>query len=327
MIAKPLPNGTENIDELLERLVRGNRNELDAYLTEVKVNEKLLDTETNVHCFMIGQDGNDVPRVEHLAYEIAARVLDYAIPRSEIEKAMEADRLENTTTNTVKLKMKAKKLFTSIENTGEGGEMLLYMLVQSFLGYPQLLCKMPLKTSSEVHYHGSDGIHVGYDSDSKKLAIYWGESKLYQSIDNAITNCLESIKPFLFDDETFGPTSRDMQLITSNLDVINEDLEDILLRYLNPADPLYKKLQYRAVCLIGFDEDSYPNGPNEKIEELVIDDINKSLINWHEKIGSKVKARQPLDTFKIELFLIPFPSVGKFREFFLGGATVCLKNR
>jgi len=81
MIAKSSPNGIKNIDELLEKLIRGNKNELDAYLTEVKVNEKLLDTETNVHCFMIGQDGNDVPKVEHLAYEIATRVLDYAIPR------------------------------------------------------------------------------------------------------------------------------------------------------------------------------------------------------------------------------------------------------
>ena len=319
MISKPLPNGTKNIEELLEKLIRGNKGELDAFLTEVKVNEKLLDTETTVHCFMIGQDGSDVPRVEDLAYEIAARVLDYAIPRSEIEKAIEKDQTENTTTNIVKLKMKAKKLFTSIPNTGEGGEMLLYMLVQSFLGYPQLLCKMPLKTSSEVHYHGSDGIHVGYDKNSKKLAIYWGESKLYQSIDTAISNCLDSIKPFLFDDSTQGPTSRDMQLITSNLDVISEELEDVLLKYLNPADPLYKKLQYRAVCLIGFDEGSYPKGPNEKIEELVKEDINKSLINWHNKINSKIKLRQPLDTFKIEIFLIPFPSVGKFREFFLGG--------
>lgn len=319
MIVKSLQNGTDNIDELLEKLIRGNRNELDAYLTEVKVNEKLLDTETNVHCFMVGHDGNDVPRVEHLAYEVATRVLDYAIPRSEIEKALEADRTENTTINIVKLKMKAKKLFTSIPKTGEGGEMLLYMLVQSFLGYPQLLCKMPLKTSSEVHYHGSDGIHIGYDKDSKKLAIYWGESKLYQSIDQAITNCLDSIKPFLFDDETLGPTSRDMQLITSNLDVISEELEDILLKYLNPADPLYKKIQYRAVCLIGFDEGSYPVGPNEKIEELVMEDINKSLSSWHKKINSKIKSRHPLDTFKIEMFLIPFPSVGKFRDFFLGG--------
>ncbi|WP_438298443.1 HamA C-terminal domain-containing protein [Sporosarcina sp. FA15] len=319
MLAKPLTNMTDDIEQLLENLIRGNRNELDAFLTEVKVNEKLLDTETNVHCFMIGQDGSDVPRVEPLAIEIATRVLDYAIPRSEIEKAKKADDIENTTTNMVKLKMKAKSLFTSIPNTGEGGEMLLYMLVQSFLGFPQLLCKMPLKTSSQVHYHGSDGIHVGYDKDSKKLAIYWGESKLYQSIDSAITSCLDSIKPFLFDDETSGPTSRDMQLITSNLDVISEELEEILLKYLNPADPMYKKLQYRAVCLIGFDEGCYPKGPNEKIEELVMEDINKSLANWHNKINSKIKSRHPLDTFKIEIFLIPFPSVGKFRDFFLGG--------
>ncbi|WP_399632719.1 DUF1837 domain-containing protein [Sporosarcina sp. SG10008] len=318
MLAQPLLNGTINIDQLLEKLLRGKRNELDAFLTEVKINEKLLGTETNVHCFMIGHDGNDVPRVEQLAIEVATRVLDYAIPRSEIEKAKQQDFQDNTSVNTVRLKMKAKKLFTSISNTGEGGEMLLYMLVQSFLGYPQLLCKMPLKTSSQVHYHGSDGIHVGFDEVSKKLALYWGESKLYQSIDNAISNCLDSIKPFLYD-VGYGATERDMQLITSNLDVISEELEEILLKFLDPADPMYKRLQYRAVCLIGFDEAAYPTGPNQKVEDLVMNDISKSLINWQSKLSTKIKKRNPLDTFKLEIFLIPFPSVEEFRKSFLGG--------
>lgn len=318
MHAKPLLSGIENIDQLLEKLIRGKRNELDAFLTGVKINERLLGTESNVHCYMIGHDGNDVPRVEQLAFEVATRVLDYAIPRSEIEKAMKQDHLDNTTTNIVRLKMKAKSLFTSIPNTGEGGEMLLYMLVQSYLGHPQLLCKMPLKTSSEVHYHGSDGLHVGFDEDSKKLALYWGESKLYQSIDSAISNCLDSIKPFLFDEGYLGPTARDMQLITTNLDVISEELEEILLRFLDPTDPMFKRLQYRAVCLIGFDEAAYPIGPNQKVEDQVLYEINKTLIKWQSKLSTKIKNRNPLDTFKLEMFLIPFPSVEEFRKAFLG---------
>jgi Cap4 SAVED domain len=37
--------------------------------------------------------------------------------------------------------------------------MLLYLLLEVELGIPQLLCKTPLKTNPEVHYHGVDGVH------------------------------------------------------------------------------------------------------------------------------------------------------------------------
>jgi hypothetical protein len=37
---------------------------------------------------------------------------------------------------------------------------------------------MPPKPNSEVHVHGIDGIHVGIDEATGKLALYWGESKL-----------------------------------------------------------------------------------------------------------------------------------------------------
>jgi hypothetical protein len=37
--------------------------------------------------------------------------------------------------------------------------MLLYLLLEVELGITQLLCKTPLKTNPEVHYHGVDGVY------------------------------------------------------------------------------------------------------------------------------------------------------------------------
>ncbi|WP_223252149.1 Hachiman antiphage defense system protein HamA [Paracoccus mutanolyticus] len=47
-------------------------------------------------------------------------------------------------------------MFTDLKSSGEGGELLLYLLTERFLGLPQILCKMSLKTSA--HYHGADGV-------------------------------------------------------------------------------------------------------------------------------------------------------------------------
>jgi hypothetical protein len=309
----------ENIHEKIQRLLRGNGKELDAYLTKVTTQSPILDTEAKVHCYMVGHDGNDFPRVQDLAQAVAIRLMDYAIPRSELLKAQEEDRKYNTTAAVTKLKIKARKLFTALEKTGEGGEMLLYMLVQSYLGLPQLLCKMPLKTSGQVHYQGADGIHVGYDTTSKKLALYWGEAKMYQSLDQAITNCLDSLAPYLCGEGgSDNPRLRDMQLIMTHLDLCDDVLEEAVLKFLNPDDPSYKKLQYRGACLIGFDHKSYPKGPYEKTEELVLEEIEKSFTQWQGKLGKNIKSRSPLDRFVLEVFMVPFPSVQDFRDAFLG---------
>lgn len=66
-------------------------------------------------------------------------------------------------------------------------------MTQSMLGIPQVLCKMPLKTSSQVRYHGADGLYGKYDDSLKKFCLYWGESKLYSNFDDALSKCFDSI--------------------------------------------------------------------------------------------------------------------------------------
>jgi hypothetical protein len=76
------------------------------------------------------------------------------------------------------------------------GELLLFLLMERLLGLPQLLAKMSLKTSGNVHVHGSDGVHASLGDDGI-LDVYWGESKLYKSSSDAFSDCFESIAPLL----------------------------------------------------------------------------------------------------------------------------------
>lgn len=110
-----------------------------------------------------------------------------------------------------------------------------YILTQEFLRLPQLISKMSLKTSGQLHYQGADGIHVGFDKVQQNLHLYWGESKMYQNISSAITACVESIKGFLLDAQSVSSVQeRDLQLITSNINanVNDPDFENILVRFL-----------------------------------------------------------------------------------------------
>lgn len=81
-------------------------------------------------------------------------VADYAIPRSQLAKAKARDAKYNSTEAVAALVEQARRSFTDLAKTGEGGEMLLFLLAERFLKLPQILCKMDLKTDSRMHYHG-----------------------------------------------------------------------------------------------------------------------------------------------------------------------------
>lgn len=314
-------NEGESVDRLekaFNNLLRDNSNEFNSYFETVSTKLDIVDTRAFFNCHHIALDGNRRPRIKDLAEFVANLVIDYAIPRSEIEEAYKYAREKNSNLKISKLKTKANKLFTSLKNTGECGELLLYLLIQNCLKIPQLLCKMPLKTNANVHYHGVDGIHATIEKTSGMLVLYWGESKLYQSLDSAISECLDSIKPFLTDEGgSDSKQKRDLELITDNIDLCDEELERSLLRYLNPDDELFKKVEYRGACLIGFDCNHYPEEANTITQDKLKELINSEINNWKEKVGKSIMAKTPLKTFVLEIFILPFPSVEKFRQAFL----------
>jgi hypothetical protein len=306
------------LNEALNKLLRGTGDDLGAYLEEVHTHIPVPETKAIAHCHLIKLDGNGRPRVADLATFIALRILDYSIPRSQIVKAKEKDSSNNSTVEVMKLQKKALQLFTSLQKTGEGGEMLLYALIQDVLKIPQLLCKMPLKTNADLHYHGADGIHVGYDKSANMLDLYWGESKLYASVDTGITECFKSLKTFF--EQNGGSDSRqerDLQLVTDNLDLVDQDLQNALLQYFNKDDEKFTQLRFKGVTLIGFDSGEYPDMKIQKTLEELKAQIQAEFTKWNAKLSKKIKKHKPLESFDLHVFLIPFPSVENFRKSFL----------
>ncbi|HEX8155368.1 MAG TPA: DUF1837 domain-containing protein [Thermoanaerobaculia bacterium] len=308
-----------DLDAKIEKLLRHDgAGEFDAFIATVERDVAVPGTRARVHCNVVQLDGNGMPRVPDLARWLAYQIIDYVIPRQEIADAKAYDDAHNTSRRGAELHSKAKQLFARVANSGEGGELLLYVLAQTQLGLPQLFCKMPHKTNPKVHVHGIDGIHVGVNPDTGGLALYWGESKLHQTVGSAVTDALDSIKPFVCREGGSGaPYERDLQLMRDNIDLGDPELEEAMMRFLDRDDPKHNEVQFRGMCLVGFDHGCYPASHNEKEIGALIDEARAAMQEWVELVTKHIDKRPPLASIHLELFLIPFPSVEAFRAAFM----------
>jgi len=299
----------------LRSLVRDSTIALTAHLETVCCNVAIEGTQTQAHCYFIALGGSGRPRVKDFARLIKDRIVDFSIPRTEVSRALKDYRQTASTASLMNLRGKAQELFTRLPKTGEGGEVLLSILAESFLRLPQLFTKMVLKTSAQMHVHGCDGIHAGV-SDTGGLALYWGESKLYQNAASAIRACFSGLAPFLLDDGgSRAAQERDLQLMRDNLSLTDPQLVNALKRYLDPDDPLFNRMEYRGLGLVGFDSDSYPVSPSSKRTEEVKAEIEVSFERNKQQMLNRVTAER-IESFTVEVFCIPFPSVESFRHAF-----------
>jgi hypothetical protein len=307
----------KRIEQAIDNLLVSSKGEIRSRIEEISFNIDITETQAKGYCHCLKFDGNGHLRLEDLIDFMDEKIVDYSIPRKEIDEAKAHLQSTGSTSKILRLRKKCVELFTDLEKTGEGGEILLYILAQEFLKLPQLISKMSLKTSGKLHYQGADGIHVKFDPDTDTLNLYWGESKMHKSVTSAVKNCFESLKGYLLD--PFGYKSvqeRDLQLITGNLsnEINDEALENMLVRYFDKDDDLSNQLVYKGICFIGFDYDQYNVLTTTA---LVKAEIEKELKNWHDLVRTGIKSHLDLHLKEIHVFLMPFSSVEAFRKYYL----------
>lgn len=261
-------------------------------------------------CHFIAADGNGRPRVGPLVDLLIAEIVDYCIPRSRIAEAHTHYMETNSTNALVRLENEARGLFSHLAKSGEGGELLLYLLLEAVLGLPQVLCKMPLKTNTQMHYHGVDGVHAKALPDGT-LALYWGESKLYASVNAGITECFSSLAPLLLDDGT-GSSRRDTMLLRDHLDTGDPALTTALKRYFTSSEPESNRVQIRGACLVGFSHHDCLS-PFAADAMTIRTEVSTEIEKWRNKIGESI-FEEKIESFEMEIFCIPMPSVQDFRD-------------
>ncbi len=300
----------EPLEEALTRLARGTPTALAGLLHDVESHVVVDGTQVTAHCHCLKLDGNGRPRTEDLVKVVAEHILDYAIPRSEIREADEDFRRTRSTQKLMRLAEEARSLFTTLEQSGEGGELLLFALAEKILQLPQLICKMSLKTNSRMHVHGADGLHAGADTATGKLLLYWGESKIYGDVTAAVRECLASVRPMLSE---YSSSQRDLQLLQRHADLDDPVLEAAFKKFLDPDSDDFNLLEFRGLCLVGFDCDAYPEGPSTTLLDAMAEQIAATLPAWKGHVKKRV-FEEKLDAFAMHFLFVPFPSADGFRQ-------------
>lgn len=300
----------------LTAALTGDPSALDVHLQLVE-RDVLIDGHlVKVHCHCLTVDGNGKVQPRRLAEFMRNAVADYAIPRAKLAKARERDLRYNSTEAVAGLMEEARRSFTDLANTGEGGEMLLFLLAERFLKLPQILCKMDLKTDNRVHYHGADGVYAGL-TDEGILKLYWGESKIYATATDAIRECLASLSPFLMEPDHEGAErERDLILLSDKADLSDPKLTEALKRYFDKNSVMSKRRRYCGVALVGFDAAFYPGEGIKGAADEITTAARTELEKWKERVSARL-TEEKLEQIEIELFCLPLPSADGFRDAFL----------
>lgn len=304
---------TPKVDEIAEALMalaRGTPTDLAGLLHGVESHAMVDKTNVTAHCYCIQLDAHGQPKTNHLVRLIAEQVTAYAIPRTTIREAGEDFAKTKNPEKFNRLHNDARKLFTELSKSGEGGELLLFVLAEKLLGLPQLICKMDLKTSTQMHVHGADGLHAGVDPANGRLLLYWGESKIYGDVSSAIRDCLASVAPML---SSYSAGERDLQLLQRYADLDNAELEAALKKFLDPDSEAFNSLEFRGLCLVGFDCDAYPAGPSKTELATMAQQIATALPGWRDHVAKRI-VEEKLDTFAMHFLFVPFPSADGFRD-------------
>jgi hypothetical protein len=306
----PAPESNLDLTEFAEKLASRVRNQGVLLKNLFRANLLFAADNRSIRLHILKAGGNRRPQVGLLVRELSNTILDYCIPRKQILQAIDHFERTSSTQRLVALRTEAQKLFTDISNSGEGGELLLFVLTESVLGYPQVLCKMALKTSSRMHFHGLDGVYISCLGNPAILRLHFGESKLHKDPSGSLKKAICSVASMLNDEGFMESARRDYYLLNTHADLGCRTLEDALKGFLDPLDNRFLAPEVCAVLLAGHELKDYPVVlENEPLPERITSEGEK-LVNLLETSAME----NGINNFHIDLFLIPFPDIQAFRD-------------
>lgn len=272
---------------------------------------KNLNTKLRFHHLKF--DGNGRPMSKALAELLYQYIIHYCIASKNRPSAI-------TAKESAQLIKEARKLFRhpditddSPDKTGEAGEALLFFLMEAIIQAPQIVSKMELKTNRKLEANGSDGIHARWNEEDKIVDFYFGESKLYQKIDDAIASALKSIESFHVD-EIY---KHEFTMITKHFKYADVEVQSAVTEHIRLGEP-GPGARVNHACLIGYNWEAYDNEYNKSSMELA-QEFKEKLTHATSSIAAQLDKR--LEGFSrkylcLEVFFIPFPSVQNFRNEF-----------
>lgn len=270
-----------------------------------------LQAKTNLHLHILRVKNGEFD-LQGFYRELGNNSIAYVLSRSNYKRVLDDPSLMVEVVN------KVQSQFRKPEKTsGEGGELILYSLLEGHLGAPKVLSKMELKTSSDHYVHGSDGVHLLRVDDSTYQLIF-GESKMYgdagisgASVKRGIKAAFESVSKMHREGFDFDTWLVNSELLKEQLDPQKlEVLSSIIL----PSDGRCGIKKHNAFGIfVGYEIDV----SDLKSEDMELDDIEVELKKRaieaieaeYDLIRTEI-ANRGLGVYPFHIYAIPFVKRG-----------------
>jgi hypothetical protein len=267
----------------------------------------------SAHLHFLKFDGNGNPMIPALAELMYQHAIDYCIAARERPTTL-------TATEATRYTKEARKLFVhppateeDPDQTGEAGELLLYLLIESMLGAPQVVAKMELKTNTNLEVNGSDGIHMAWNEQDQLVDIFFGESKIYQDLGSAMSAALKSIDGF----HSADLCRHEFLMVTKQFKYANEKIRAAVSQLLTDGVPT-SGVRINHACLIGFNWKDYEkifekpsSGRLAELQNCYLSDAQRILSICEKKLESFANKH-----VRLSVFFLPFKNVQEFRDAF-----------
>ena len=313
-----------NLAELLDELLGENKHRGFAARLKNLDHKPVIDGADLFCKFFYLPFRSGKPTVQEFVDYLYNKLVYFCIPRSVREEARKKINETGEFEYIQNLLDEAKNLFVTAGikgyRSGEPGELILFILLEAALGAPQIVSKMYLKTSEEMPVHGCDAIHVSFNPSTETLCVYWGEAKVHQELSSALDDTCESIVSFREDMERNGRSaqSRDIAIIRDHADIAEGSFKEALMKYFDPYEEEYNKLEECHACFVGFEYSVLSNInmlDKDNIDEAFREKYSERAESAMSLFADKIRGNKLHDN-KFVLFLLPFVDVEEFRKIF-----------
>jgi hypothetical protein len=306
----PSPITPKGILPNLATYLQASAKQLKACIGEVTHTVTLTEPKATVHLQYVKFDAaNGEPKFDVLAKVLAKHIVRFTLSASTRERMLH----EIDDPDEGELFMKARDYFKKVENSGDVGELLLFFLLEAAFEAPQVVCKMELKTNPRDEVKGADGIHVKWDVADDHLDVFLGESKLYDSISDALTSVFTSITDFYDLDRR----DEELHLVTAHFKHTDKNLQDAITTYLN-RESTEGACHIIHACLVGFDWPKYRLLLGDTREEF-FREFEEHYRHYAPNIQNMLNDRFAECKHKhvsFKFLFLPFRDVNEFRHAF-----------
>ena len=207
-----------------------------------------------------------------------------------------------------------REAFRDSKTTGEPGEVLLYVLLES-RDIVQLYSKMDLKTSGQMAFHGFDALHIQV---GENVVLHFGHAKNHASLSSGLKEALEDVEKF---SKNPKQKRREVRLVSRNLDKArfgkaSETIRKMILPYGGDKE------NYREASSIFLGSEwpftkVTPVLQGSTFDAHMVTQYGKEIDGVVNQIVSALDAKTEISGMNFLFLILPITDVAEFRAKFL----------